>query len=105
MIEHVCEARGMYYRTNTFSAGRPTVVLVHGVSGSSSAWKAYEARFESQYNLLTYDIRGHGKSKKYPRCRDYAIRHFVEDLHVLLEHLGVDTCILVSHSFSVLIAL
>ena len=105
MTEHVLEERGIYYRTNAFVPGRQTLVFVHGVSGSSSAWTPYEARFESSYNLLTYDLRGHGKSRKYPRCRDYAIPHFVEDLKAVLEHVGIDQCVLISHSFAVLIAL
>jgi 3-oxoadipate enol-lactonase len=105
MTEHLVEERGIYYRINAFVPGRQTLVFVHGVSGSSSAWRPYEARFEPYYNLLTYDLRGHGKSKKYPRCRDYAITHFVEDLKGLLEHLAINTCVLISHSFAVLIAL
>jgi len=105
MTEHVFEDKGIYYRTNVFVPGRRTLVFVHGVSGSSSAWRPYETRFQHRYNLLTYDIRGHGKSKKYPRCRDYAIPHFVEDLNALLGHLAINTCVLISHSFAVLIAL
>lgn len=105
MIDHWDQERGIHYRMNAFVPGRQTLVFVHGVSGSSSAWKPYEARFESRYNLLTYDLRGHGQSMKYPRCRDYAISHFVEDLHALLESLAIDHCVLISHSFAVLIAL
>ena len=105
MTEHLFEERGIYYRTNAFVSGRQTLVFVHGVSGSSSAWAPYEARFEHHYNLLTYDLRGHGKSKKYARCGDYAISQFVEDLKALLDYLAIETCVLVSHSFAVLIAL
>jgi 3-oxoadipate enol-lactonase len=105
VTEHFLEERGIYYRTNAFVPGRQTLVFVHGVSGSSSAWKPYEARFEPHYNVLAYDLRGHGKSTKYPRCRDYAIPCFVDDMHALLEHLMIDKCVLISHSFAVLIAL
>jgi non-heme chloroperoxidase len=105
MTEHRLDERGIYYRTNAFETGRQALVFVHGVSGSSSAWQPYEARFESQYNVLTYDLRGHGQSKKYPRCRDYMIAHFVEDLRALLEYLAIDQYVLISHSFAVLIAL
>jgi 3-oxoadipate enol-lactonase len=105
MTEHAMDENCIYYRTNAFVPGRQTLVFVHGVSGSSSAWHAYEARFENHYNLLTYDLRGHGRSKKYPRCRDYAIPLFVNDLKALLDHLAIDRCVLISHSFAVLIAL
>jgi 3-oxoadipate enol-lactonase len=105
MTEHRFEERGIYYRVNVFEPSRRTLVFVHGISGSSSAWRLYEARFQDRYNVLTYDIRGHGKSKKYSRCRDYAIPHLVEDLKALLEHLAIDRCVLISHSFAVLIVL
>ncbi len=105
MTEHFFADKGLYYRTNAFVLDRPTLVFVHGVSGSSSAWKPYEGRFEPQYNVLTYDLRGHGKSTKYGRCCDYAILHFVEDLRALLQHLAIDRCVLISHSFAVLITL
>jgi non-heme chloroperoxidase len=105
VIADVLEEQGIYYRTNAFVSGRQTLVFVHGVSGSSSAWKRYEERFEPDYNLLSYDLRGHGKSRKYPRCADYAIPHFVEDLESLLFHLAIRTCVLISHSFATLIAL
>jgi pimeloyl-ACP methyl ester carboxylesterase len=105
VIEQRFEARHTYYRTNDLRAGRDTLVFVHGVSGSCSAWREYESRFEDHYNVLTYDLRGHGRSKKYGRSSDYTIRCFVDDLNALLDHLGIETCVLISHSFAVLIAL
>jgi pimeloyl-ACP methyl ester carboxylesterase len=105
MNEQWLDAQGIYFRTNDFRAGRQTLVFVHGVSGSCSAWRAYESRFEHDFNVLSYDLRGHGRSHKYRRCADYAIPHFVDDLRALLRHLRIDACILVAHSFATLIAL
>ena len=105
MTEHVFEERGLYYRTNEFAPGRQTLVFVHGISGCSAAWRPYEARFEGRYNLLIYDLRGHGKSRKYARCTDYAMPRLVDDLTALLGYLAVNRCVLISHSFAVLIAL
>ena len=105
MTEHFAEELGIYYRKNTFVPGRQTLVFVHGLSGSSSTLLVHEAMFESRYNLLSYDIRGHGKSRKYARYRDYEIPRFAEDLQALLEHLAIDRCVLISHSYAVLIAL
>lgn len=103
MTEHFFDGRGICYRTNAFVPDRQTLVFVHGVSGSSSAWRAYEERFQQTYNLLSYDLRGHGKSRKYARCQDYVMAHFVEDLLALLDYLRIDKCVLISHSFAVLI--
>src|SRR3989344_4463299 len=95
----------IYYRTNEFKPGRLTLVLVHGVSGSSSAWLPYEKIFENKYNVLTYDIRGHGKSKKFPNYADYEMKCFANDIHDLVSHLDISKFIIISHSFAAPIAL
>ena len=64
MKEYYFDNDKIYYRTNEFKADRLILVFIHGVSGSSSSWWTYEKIFENKYNILTYDIRGHGKSKK-----------------------------------------
>jgi len=104
MKEYFFEHR-IYYRTNEFNKKRPTLVFVHGVSGSSSAWLPYEKKFENKYNVLVYDIRGHGKSKKFPHYSDYQIKKHAADLYDLVTHLNTDKFILISNSFGVLIAL
>jgi len=105
MEECFLKGRGIYYRRNTFTPGRPTVFFVHGVSGSSSAWLTYENEFDQEYNIVSVDLRGHGKSLKARKYEDYAIKEFSQDLYELLDHLGVMKCVLVSHSFGALIAL
>lgn len=104
MKEYFFEERGVYYRKNDFETNRPTLVFVHGVSGSSSAWLPYEKIFENKYNVLTYDIRGHGLSKKYPRYEDYQIKNFAQDFHDLLTYLNISKFVLISSSFATLIA-
>jgi pimeloyl-ACP methyl ester carboxylesterase len=104
MKEHNFEDR-IYYRTNEFKPERLTLVFAHGVSGSSSAWLPYEKIFENKYNVLFYDIRGHGLSKKYPRYEDYEIKNFAEDLHDLISSLHIKKFILISNSFAGLVAL
>ena len=93
----------IYYRTNEFKSGRATLVFVHGLSGSSSAWLPYEKIFENKYNLLSFDIRGHGKSKKFPKYADYEIKNFAEDLEALVSYLNIKKFVLISHSFASLI--
>ncbi|MEI6022912.1 MAG: alpha/beta hydrolase [bacterium] len=93
------------YRTNSFVKDRKTIVFVHGLSGSCSAWYPYEPFFEQEYNIVMYDIRGHGNSKKYPLYTDYEIHSFAQDLQKLLDYLEIQQCIMVSNSFGTLIAL
>ena len=81
------------------------MVFAHGLSGSSSAWLPYEKIFENKYNILSYDIRGHGLSKKYPRYEDYEIKNFANDLYDLATYLKIQKFILISNSFAGLVAL
>ncbi len=105
MQEYYFNKNEIYYRKNEFLPNRLTLVFVHGVSGSSSAWLPYEKIFENKYNVLTYDIRGHGLSKKYPKYADYKIENFAKDLHNLVTHLNISKFVLISNSFGGLVAL
>jgi pimeloyl-ACP methyl ester carboxylesterase len=104
MQNDIHEKTGLYYRTNEFRSDRQTLVFIHGVTGSSSAWKKYEAAFKDTYNILTFDLRGHGKSKKYKRYEDYSIHTFSEDIVAMLSDLAINKFVLVSHSFGTIIA-
>lgn len=105
MKEYFFKERGLYYRKNSFEPNQPTLVFVHGLSGSSSAWLPYEKILEKKYNLLTYDMRGHGKSKKPTKYKDYALDNFTEELNALLNYEEAQNCVLVSHSFGTLVVL
>ena len=105
MKELFFHKNSIYYRTNDFQSGKPTLVFVHGLSGSSSAWVEYEKKFNGKYNILSLDLRGHGKSIKFKNYRDYEIKKFAEDINELIVHLNLDKFTLISHSFGTLIAL
>lgn len=105
MKEYYLDNDRIYYRKNDFNVDRLTLVFVHGVSGSSSAWLNYEPIFENKYNILIYDIRGHGMSKKYPKYADYTIENFANDLDTLIKYLQIKKFILITNSFGGMIGL
>jgi len=105
MQEYYLDKNRIYYRKNEFKRERLTLVFIHGVSGSSSAWLNYEPIFENNYNVLIYDIRGHGMSKKYPKYKDYAIENFANDLEELLKYLQIKKFVLITNSFGGIIGL
>jgi 3-oxoadipate enol-lactonase len=65
-------------------AGTP-VVLVHGLGSSGRDWEAQLAALTPRYRVLTYDVRGHGKTSK-PRG-PYTIPQFANDLAALMDAL------------------
>ncbi|MDB5266361.1 MAG: hypothetical protein JWN89_176 [Parcubacteria group bacterium] len=95
----------IYYRMNDFRPGRKTLLFVHGLSGSSSAWAEYEEELGKAYNVFSFDLRGHGKSRKPAAYAEYEIRHFAKDLDALVKHLHIADPILISHSFATFVVL
>ncbi len=59
---------------------RPTIVLVHGYPDTHGVWDAVAERLEDRYHVVTYDVRGAGRSGV-PRSREgYDLEHLVADL-------------------------
>ncbi len=105
MKEYFFEERGIFYRKNDFVQGRPTLIFIHGVSASSIYWEPYENKFQNHFNVLSLDLRGHGKSKKFKRYDDYKIKNLADDVYALLSELKIEKPILICHSFATLVAL
>jgi pimeloyl-ACP methyl ester carboxylesterase len=105
MQDYFLHSRGIAYRTNARKAERLTLVFIHGFSGSASAWQPFEEKLQSEYNIITFDVRGHGFSVHPNTFEGYSVEKSVRDIHALLQHLHIPRCILISHSLGTLIAL
>ncbi|MEJ5254186.1 MAG: alpha/beta fold hydrolase [Acidimicrobiales bacterium] len=75
---------------------RPVLLLVHGMAGSSSTWRAVMPSLGRRYTVIAPDLLGHGSSSK-PR-HDYSLGNFASLLRDLLINLGVEHATLVGHS-------
>lgn len=95
----------LYYRLNDISPGKPSVVFIHGLSSSSSAWIEYEKKFMDTCNILSVDLRGHGKSWRPHEYEEYAVHKFADDINALLDHVQIQNPILISHSYGTMVAL
>ncbi len=105
MQDYFLESCGIAYRTNEYQNERQTLVFIHGLSGSSSVWLPYEKYFQDIYNIVTFDLRGHGKSRKRRHYHDYSLSAFARDVRELLTHLRIHRYILINHSFGTLVGL
>jgi len=79
----------IYYRKSKISKRRKTIVLLHGICSSSSAWKNYEILLSKKYNLIIPDIRGCGKSIRPRKTIEYSIDKLAEDIRYILKEEGV----------------
>lgn len=67
----------------------PPLVCLHGGWQHSDSWRPQVDPFADEYSVVTFDIRGHGRTGA-TDARRYSIDLFVDDLERLLAHLGVD---------------
>ncbi len=105
VTEHFLSETGTYYKVSDLRAGWPTLVFIHGLSGSSSAWREYEQAFDHKYNLMVCDLRGHGRSKKFPHTADYLIGLLADDIEKIAARFSLGPFIIIGHSFGATVAL
>ncbi len=86
------------------SENLPKMVLIHGLFLNFDCWKYQLTSFEKDFQILRFDLRGHGRSTK-PSKR-FTIRDYVDDMTKLLEYLNwTNELYLVGHSLGGMIAM
>lgn len=87
----------LYYEVHGPALGdAPVIVWAHGAGGSHLSWWQQVPFFSDRYTCVTFDHRGFGRSTEPPGGPGGAA--FVDDLHVLLDHLGIERANLVAQS-------
>ncbi len=85
------------HRITYRSAGSgPVVLLIHGITGSSSTWDDVIPWLAERYCVVAPDLLGHGSSAK-PRG-DYSLGAYASGLRDLLGVLGHERATIVGHS-------
>ena len=72
----------------------PPVVLMHGYSDTSQAWQPQIAALSPRYRLVTFDMRGHGRTRSPDDPAQYSEAHVVADLAALLRRLEIERAII-----------
>lgn len=76
--------------------GEETLLLLHGMAGSSETWRAVIPHLAKRYRVIAPDLLGHGSSAK-PRG-DYSLGAFAAWLRDLLDELGIRSVTVVGQS-------
>ncbi len=79
------------------------VVFIHGFPFDQSMWAPQVAALKPSHYVVTYDVRGHGRSGV--GDGQYTIELFVDDLLTLLDHLRIARAVIVGLSMGGYIAL
>ncbi|MCM2998133.1 alpha/beta hydrolase [Paenibacillus cellulositrophicus] len=80
----------LYYEIH--GSGKP-VIFIHSGGTDSRLWSFLAPLVAKDYQAITFDGRGAGKS---PSPKEPA--NYVEDLHELMDDLHLDTAVLIGHS-------
>lgn len=79
------------------------LLFVHGFPLSRKTWSRQVEAFKTDHRVLAPDLRGLGESEATEG--PVAMVRFAEDLHALLQHLGLGAVTLIGHSMGGYIAL
>jgi pimeloyl-ACP methyl ester carboxylesterase len=83
----------LYYEE--YGEGIP-VIFLHGFPFDHTIWEPIIPLLEKEARLILPDLRGFGKSPVTEGI--YSMRLLAEDIHQLVNHLGIEKAILVGHS-------
>jgi len=89
----------LYYE---IAGAGPSLVLVHGIGGSTADWAGVLPRLSAECRVLTLDVRGFGQSAK--PSGPYTPAEWAADLAALLEQTGFAPAIVLGHSMGGVIA-
>ena len=78
------------------STSAPPLILIHGLGLSRATWADYIPRLADDYDVIAYDLFGHGESTLPPRTPD--LKLFSEQVIALMDHLGLDKAVMVGFS-------
>lgn len=74
----------------------PTLLLIHGMAGSSTTWRELIPRLASRYHVIAPDLPGHGESSL--DFDDYSLGAMASALRDVLVVKGVTRCTVVGQS-------
>ena len=85
----------IYYETH---GSGPAILLTHGFSATAAAWKPQVEALSQHYQLITWDMRGHGQSDSPEDPAAYSEALTVGDMTALLEAHGIEQAVVGGHS-------
>jgi len=83
--------------TGDASAGRPAIILLHGIARHAHTFDHIARDFARTYRVLAVDMRGHGDSAWSPEGA-YLVQDYVRDLEALADQLRLRRVTLLGNS-------
>ena len=99
---HMISVNGIDLYYEKYGKGDP-LLLLHGWTQTSEFWKPYVDHFESEYEVFSIDLRGHGRST--PLSKDFSIQVTARDMGELIQKLQLKSVRAIGFSFGGLVLL
>jgi pimeloyl-ACP methyl ester carboxylesterase len=93
----------LHYAYKGDNSGR-LILFVHGFPEFWYEWQHQLEEFGRDHYAVAPDLRGFNLSDQPKEVEKYRAKHLVEDLRLLIKHLGHSRCILVAHDWGGAIA-
>lgn len=84
-----------YREFGSYSPRHPTLILLHGLLGSSANWMSIAKGLSERFHVLVPDLRNHGRS---PHDDDVSYPSLARDIDKLIDEQGLDSALLIGHS-------
>ena len=80
----------------------PAIFLTHGIGAAEDAWRFIVPKLSKNFTVITYDLRGHGKSPV--TNKNFDLEDLVLDLERVREKTNIDKGHFIGHSLGGMIA-
>lgn len=74
----------------------PPLFLIHGIGAAQNAWRFMLPELQEHFTVITYDLRGHGKSPV--PDGEFRLDDLVDDLERVRERCGIEKAHFAGHS-------
>ncbi|HCU26032.1 MAG TPA: hypothetical protein DF383_13525 [Deltaproteobacteria bacterium] len=81
------------------------IVLCNGMGVSTFFWKYFEQAFKHDFQVITWDYRGHGRSGAPKNPENINVHSLVEDCKAVLNELKIKKALFVGHSLGTQVVL
>ncbi|MCL1920655.1 MAG: alpha/beta fold hydrolase [Kiritimatiellaeota bacterium] len=75
--------------------GEPSVIILHGLMGSSANWRAVQDALSETYRVICLDLPNHGAS---PHIAQFSLQSLAEDVIETMDALGLGRAVIMGHS-------
>ena len=93
---------GNCYKYYFKNSERKTIILIHGLGLNQDVWAWQVSLFKKNYNVLIYDLLGHGDSKD--PDNEISLTLFADQLSAIIDYLDIKKAALVGFSLGSMIS-